>query len=602
MKLRRIEIENFRGFAPPIEVEIEDFTAFIGRNDIGKSSVLAALTIFLEGDGMKIDQEDGCLHGDPAAVRITCEFDELPDKVVLDDQFETNLSDEFLLLENGRLRITKIYDCSKTKISPEIFINTYSHPVDADNKSLIPLTIADLKKKAKEAGVELETGEATVKARIRRAIIDRSAVLARAPVDIPIGKNESQTLWNQVLRHLPMCALFISDRASSDKDKEAQTPMGVAVEAALSAVQADLDRLAEHVEQRVQDVANRTLAKLQELSPALGSELKASLREKPKWKDLFKYTLNSDQGVPMDKRGSGVRRMVLLSFFRAEAERKAVGDGGRPVIYAIEEPETSQHPNHQKMLVRALQEIAGKRGQVLLTTHAPGLAGEMPIASLRFIDDASGPRRVRSAIGEDPHRLFTDLAERLGMLPDNQVRILICVEGANDARFLKHVSHTLNAADGALPDLSADPRFVFIPMHGGNLRDIVNLHLFKNFRKPEFHIYDRDEGAGTYAAQLAEVSARNDGSIALQTRKRYMESYIHPAAIARVTGVTVAVNDNDDIVLEFCRLSRQKKSVAKAVLADKVAPQMTATEIDERDGQGEIRAWLQQLATLVSSN
>ena len=63
------------------------------------------------------------------------------------------------------------------------------------------------------------------------------------------------------------------------------------------------------------------------------------------------------------------------------------------------------------------------------------------------------------------------------MLPDNQVRVLICVEGMNDARFLKHISRTLHTFDGSLPDLSSDHRFVFIPMHGGNLRDVVNQHL-----------------------------------------------------------------------------------------------------------------------------
>ena len=110
MKLRRIEIENFRGFATPLEVEVDDFTAFIGRNDIGKSSILAALTIFLEGDGVKVEQDDGCIHGNPSAVRITCEFDDLPDKVILDDQFETSLESENLLRSNGRLRITKLYD------------------------------------------------------------------------------------------------------------------------------------------------------------------------------------------------------------------------------------------------------------------------------------------------------------------------------------------------------------------------------------------------------------------------------------------------------------------------------------------------------------
>jgi hypothetical protein len=288
MKLRRIEIENFRGFAVPLELEIDDFTAFIGRNDIGKSSILSALTIFLEGDGVKIEQDDGCLHGVASNVRITCEFDELPDKLVLDDQFETSLGEEYLLRSNGRLRITKIYDCTKSKIAPSILINAEKHPIDKDGKSLLPLTLPDLKKLAATAKVELEVGEATVKAKVRRAIVERSKAFSFGAADIPIGKNESQTLWDQILKHLPMCALFVSDRASSEKDKEAQTPMGIAVEAALGDVQQDLDKLAEHVEKRVQAVADRTLVKLKEMNAELASELTASLKEKPKWKDLFK--------------------------------------------------------------------------------------------------------------------------------------------------------------------------------------------------------------------------------------------------------------------------------------------------------------------------
>jgi len=185
------------------------------------------------------------------------------------------------------------------------------------------------------------------------------------------------------------------------------------------------------------------------------------------------------------------------------------------------------------------------------------------------------------------------------MLPDNQVRALICVEGMNDVRFLKHISHTLSAADPNLPDLSLDHRFVFIPMHGGNLRDIVNQHLFRNFRKPEFHIYDRDDG-GTYATQEAEVKARGDGSTAVQTQKRYMESYIHPAAITRVKGVTVEVGDDEDYTVRLGNLLKVKKTEMKAILANEVAPAMTAEEIDKRDGKKEIRGWLTHLSKMAS--
>ena len=495
MRLRRIEIENYRAFAAPIEVEVDDFTALIGKNDIGKSSVLAALTIFLEGDGAKIDQGDGSLHGDKSKVRITCEFDHLPEKVVLDNQFETTLHDERVLRNNGRLRITKLYDCSKSgKITPSISIDAESHPVDADGNSLLPLTIGELKTRAQDLGVTLEQGEGTVKARIRRAIVERSDAYTLQSSDIAVDKSESKTLWKQILESLPMCALFVSDRSSSDQDPEAQSPMGVAVEQALSEVEDKLGELASHVEAHVRDVASRTLAKLSEMNEELATQLTPRLKDPNiKWKNLFKYTLTSDLDVPMDKRGSGVRRLVLLNFFRAEAERKAATEGHRPVIFAIEEPETSQHPDHQRMLMQALLEISRNSGQVLVSTHAPGLAGEVPAENLRLLDaDAEGNRSVRSADTEDPSGFFTEIAQRLGMLPDNLIRVLVCVEGANDIRFLRHVSHTLNGADNSLPDLSRDPRFALIPMNGGNLRDVVNLHLFKAFQKPEYHIYDRD--------------------------------------------------------------------------------------------------------------
>src|SRR5690606_26004634 len=86
------------------------------------------------------------------------------------------------------------------------------------------------------------------------------------------------------------------------------------------------------------------------------------------------------------------RRLVLISFFRAEAEAKRALEPGRPVIYAIEEPETAQHPDNQKRLIEALKELSQRDGcQVLLTTHVPGLAELVPVDSLRYVRrDPSG--------------------------------------------------------------------------------------------------------------------------------------------------------------------------------------------------------------------
>ena len=46
MKLDSVVLKNFRGYRDEIRIDIGSLTAFIGKNDVGKSSVLDALEIF----------------------------------------------------------------------------------------------------------------------------------------------------------------------------------------------------------------------------------------------------------------------------------------------------------------------------------------------------------------------------------------------------------------------------------------------------------------------------------------------------------------------------------------------------------------------------
>lgn len=52
--------------------------------------------------------------------------------------------------------------------------------------------------------------------------------------------------------------------------------------------------------------------------------MKSDFNKLPSWDKIFDLTLLNDQNVPLNKRGSGVKRLVLLSFFQAQAEKKMV--------------------------------------------------------------------------------------------------------------------------------------------------------------------------------------------------------------------------------------------------------------------------------------
>ena len=83
------------------------------------------------------------------------------------------------------------------------------------------------------------------------------------------------------------------------------------------------------------------------MSPQLATELKIEFSAEPRW-DGFKLTCVMKTVFPLTNEGSGVRRLILLNFFRAEAERRAVEAQRQHTIFAIEEPEASQHP-HTKL-------------------------------------------------------------------------------------------------------------------------------------------------------------------------------------------------------------------------------------------------------------
>ena len=87
MKLKKMTIENFRGYKYPTSILFNDMTVFIGPNDIGKSTVLEALDIFSnDGKGVvKLDKKDINVDNQNSDVRMSLVFTDLLQKVVIYD-------------------------------------------------------------------------------------------------------------------------------------------------------------------------------------------------------------------------------------------------------------------------------------------------------------------------------------------------------------------------------------------------------------------------------------------------------------------------------------------------------------------------------------
>ena len=92
MKLKSIKIKNFRGYHNETELQFDDLTALVGKNDVGKSSILEALDIFFnENKGIH-------LPSNVTAMSLTysienSEYDNLTNNV---DEYKQNKEDKSL--------------------------------------------------------------------------------------------------------------------------------------------------------------------------------------------------------------------------------------------------------------------------------------------------------------------------------------------------------------------------------------------------------------------------------------------------------------------------------------------------------------------------
>ncbi|SHO65786.1 Predicted ATP-dependent endonuclease of the OLD family, contains P-loop ATPase and TOPRIM domains [Pseudoxanthobacter soli DSM 19599] len=609
MKLVSLTLENFRAYQTPTTIHLSDLTTIIGRNDIGKSCLLEALEIFFNGDVVRIDQADANVFSSSQSVRITAEFSDLPDEITLDAGAPTTLSDEHLLTTTGTLKIEKVYDCSKKTPTCEAFI-VAMHPNTPGLHNLL-----ELKEKDLQTLVKAQALDCPLKGNpgMRRALWDACPHLGLEETRIPVSKpkEDSKRIWEQLELHLPVFALFQSDRQSRDSDGEVQNPMKGALAAAISEAQEAIDAIQKLVQAKTEEIAKLTHDALKSIDPKLASSLSPKFvpPTAAKWMGLFSLGMDTDASIPLNKRGSGVRRLILVSFFKAEAERKLSSSAKRNLIYAIEEPETSQHPANQRILIDAFKQIAATpHCQVILTTHSPGLAADLPIESIRFVSSEGPPATPSVKAGVN---VFEEVANALGLIPDSRVRVLIFVEGPTDVIALRYLSAALHAEDETIPNLMTDERFAFIPAGGSTLKHWVTEHYLRNMRRPEVHIYDSD--VAKYAASVNEVNERTDGlrSCAFQTQKHEIECYLHSDAIKAAFGVDVVCVDHpaDDLpsVPEaFASAFSAKQKFDGTMGADKAKKHlssafrhMTAAQIHERDPTGEVVGWFRKMSALV---
>lgn len=610
MRLVEVKLTNFRSYEQGTTITVDPLTVLIGKNDAGKSSVLDALDIFF--NDATIERDDCCVRTNQTDIKIACVFDDLPAQLVIDEQYLTTLAEEYLLRADGKLEIVKVYNCASTKGKHSNTFANAAHPSAEGVDDLLSLKITELRTKAQQRQVDLTNTNQAIKAQLRQSIWAQTADLALVEREVGLNKESGKEVWEQLQNHFPVYALFKSDRASTDQDAEAQDPLKSAIKEAIRRREAELNSVIGDIRLELERVAARTVEKIREMSEDLANQLHPAVKNK-NWDSLFTVTLTGEDDIPINKRGSGTRRLVLLNFFRAKAEETSTTRGAG-VIYAIEEPETSQHPNYQIMLLDAFEDLVEQgRCQVLLTTHTPTLARRINRDALRLITLMNGISVVEHG---NIDATLQKIKDTLGVLPDHDVKVFFGVEGKHDIHFLKRISAILAAVEPDIPDLGAEEkagRLVFVSLGGSNMD--LWITTLAGLVRPEFYLTDRDQAPPAqpkYQQQMAQWSAR--GCVAWATSKRELENYLHPAVlIAEAPGYAGTGTDFESVPLLFAEAvhaadpnappwasvtadkRKDKASAAKKKLNYVCVGNMTPALLNQSDLNNDIRTWLRAI-------
>ena len=626
MKLNKIKLHNYRCYAGDVEMSIDDLTCIIGRNDAGKSSIMEAIDAFFNDTPTSISKADltATAPVDDQKIEITCFFTDVPEEMVLDASAQCNLDEEGLLNVEKELEIKRVWDCSGKTLSKSTYLHCNYYDAQ-EAEGLLSKKKDALKAFLQTNGIKLlEGGLWTINRDMRRAIRSYYNMQDRSEKYIKVDGNLSsedniKSIWKVLSDQLPIYALFKMDRLFNDKDGNVQDPMKLAIDEALQVgeIQQKLRDIEEFVKTYTTQIADETIKKLANFDSKLAEKLKSSFSKECKWSSVFDIALLNENNIPLNKRGSGIRRLVLLSFFQAQAEKKKQEKNAPSIIYAIEEPETSQHPEHQLEIIHSLINLSEQLStQVLFTSHSANLVSEIPIKSIRYVVSEPSPNIKVPVLtdGTEDEQIISEIIERLGILPSpiDKVKVLLYVEGYNDISALKGYSKLLFENHLITEDIMSSSKVGIVISGGSSLRYYIDNKYLDGLGKPAVHIYDNDKEE--YRNYVMHINAEgNPNKKAFNTSMMEMENFLCKEAIEEAYAsnghtVTLPVIQHDsDVPNVVCRAlnsdwdtfdvltQKRKESNVKKILNRKAVEKMTIARLDAKGVKSELKGWFDTL-------
>lgn len=485
MKLKRITLENFKAYKSA-KIDFDDINIIVGRNDAGKSTVLHALDLFinqnLHSDASELFFKDESEESIKEA-KLECCF-EVDNTVMVklgDEEIETAIQESNLLDRNSCFvlgyKITPQSLSGKGDKFSECYIRCENYDISSQEWSngkqiLEQMKRSDLDKVLKKLNLAVESNGDGRENRAKREVLNQYLVsngINKTEILLQIKDKSDKDRLSPVIARLPSFKLFSNDKANLTSDKEHSGIIDSEVKEIIN------KEMKDRLDEIKSEMLNKMREKIDGMSRVYG-ELFDFLGD-----DNFKIAdgapsisfksggIVDKKGLNIDNRGSGFRRLALLSLHLSSR------DNHSNTIYGIEEPETSQNPHNQKGIIDAMMKLFDLGAQIIITTHSPSMAKEFNSAKVEYAVVENDGKKSSVKEFDSYEKMFEEIIKTLGILPLDIIgkKLIVFVEGDAEAILLKIINE----------NLIKDEEIVFISAGGKNMKLHIALNYFPSLKQ-----------------------------------------------------------------------------------------------------------------------
>ncbi|WFB50561.1 ATP-dependent nuclease [Vibrio coralliilyticus] len=416
MKIRKVEIENFRGIARAV-IDLNNFTTLVGPNNIGKSTILAALNLVLDNKKPKVEDWPNQTQSDNEMV-ITCTFSDLEDwergkpaisKLLNGDELKVRMkawwkenSDSpsckyyvhhaLILTPFSELKISEV---RKDEIAKQILIDQEANTAELYKAKREELQQYFIEHHPEKVVEDVDWHEKAFANSLQQAIPHVMYVPASFKIE-----DDLKTSGGSPFAYLFKHKLFPKVKDDVSYNEYIQTAEKLQEKLKGQAEEGDEIEGLEEALDKVSTTLNDILDFDSKVKLAVGEIEIETLFMK-----AATLLIDEELETSLEYQGSGVQRALAFALLESNAVIEAQVEGAqRTTIVLYEEPELYIHPHLMRRLRDTLQSRSDSAlWQVICSTHSPFL-----------IDLANKPHSIKLIKrGEENSRVVSQLPNEL---------------------------------------------------------------------------------------------------------------------------------------------------------------------------------------------